>query len=91
MWAVSASECSASCGRTDFDSAASILPLSIDIALTLDYREIAQQCLACAAAAWHVEAKTRWLELAERWRRLAEEVEGHATQAQLAVKPRNLN
>ena len=41
-----------------------------------DYREIAQQCLACAAAAWHVEAKTRWLELAERWRRLAEEVKG---------------
>jgi hypothetical protein len=46
MWAVSASECSASCGRPDFDSAASILPLSLDIALTLDYREIAQQMLS---------------------------------------------
>jgi hypothetical protein len=55
-----------------------------------EYRELAQQCLALAAAAWHVEAKTRWLELAER-RRLAEEVEGHAARAQLAAKPRNLN
>jgi hypothetical protein len=38
-----------------------------------------------------VEAKTRWLELAEKWQRLAEEVEGHAARRQLAAKPKNLN
>jgi hypothetical protein len=59
--------------------------------LATEYREIAEQCVAFAAAAWHVEAKIRWLELAEKWRRLAEEVEGHAARAQLAAKPRNLN
>jgi hypothetical protein len=56
-----------------------------------DYREIAPQCSAFAAVDCHVEAKTGWLELAQKWRRLAEEVEGHAPDRQLAAKPRNLN
>jgi hypothetical protein len=36
-----------------------------------EYREMAEQCLAFAASAWHVEAKTAWLELAQKWQRLA--------------------
>src|SRR3954454_21481115 len=36
-----------------------------------EYREIAERCMGLAAAAWHAEAKTAWLALAERWQQLA--------------------
>ena len=39
--------------------------------LATEYREIAEQCLAFAGAAWHLEAKTAWLDLAQKWLQLA--------------------
>ena len=58
---------------------------------TNEYRELAQQCLAFADAAEHVEAKTRWLELASRWQRAAEEAEKLAVkQAQQAARKSKL-
>jgi hypothetical protein len=57
---------------------------------TDEYRAWAQ-CRTMAARAKSDEDRQAWLEIAEKWRRLAEEVEGHAAQAQLTVKPKNLN
>jgi hypothetical protein len=56
-----------------------------------EYRDLAEQCMAMAAAAWHVEAKTAWLDLARKWQRLGEEAEMRAAQAQPVVKLENLN
>jgi hypothetical protein len=56
-----------------------------------EYRDLAEQCLAFAAAAWRVEAKTRWLELASRWQSVAEEAEKLAVkQAQQAARKSKL-
>ena len=40
-----------------------------------EYRGWAEQCLAFAAAAWRLEAKTAWLGLALKWQRLADKAE----------------
>jgi hypothetical protein len=39
--------------------------------LATEYREMAEQCFVLAAAAWHLEAKTAWLDLAQKWLQLA--------------------
>jgi hypothetical protein len=52
-----------------------------------EYRELAQQCLAFAGAAWNAGAKAEWLELARKWQRVAEEAEKLAVkQAQQAAR-----
>jgi hypothetical protein len=45
-----------------------------------EYRELAEQRLAFAAAAWRIEAKTAWVALALKWQRLAEKAEKLAKQ-----------
>ena len=45
-----------------------------------EYRELAEYCLAFAAAAWQIEAKAVWLKLASKWHRLAEEAEKNVGQ-----------
>ena len=45
-----------------------------------EYRELAEQRLAFAAAAWRIEAKTTWVALALKWQRLAEKAEKLAKQ-----------
>jgi hypothetical protein len=54
-----------------------------------EYREMAEQCLALAAAAWHVEAKTAWLDLAQKWRRLAERADKYAAEEPRRKRSRN--
>ena len=51
------------------------------------YRDLAQQCLAFAAAASTAEAKAEWLQLPRKWQGLAEEAEKlGVTQAQQAAR-----
>ena len=48
--------------------------------LATEYREMAEQCLALAAAAWHLEAKTAWLDLAQKWLQLAQLADKYAAE-----------
>jgi hypothetical protein len=43
-----------------------------------EYREMAEHCMALAASAWHVEAKTAWLDVAQKWQQLAELADKYA-------------
>jgi hypothetical protein len=43
-----------------------------------EYHEMAEHCLALAAAAWHLEAKTAWLDLAQKWQQLAQLADKYA-------------
>ena len=52
-----------------------------------EYRAWAAQCLAMAARAKREEDKRAWLELAEKWRRLAEQTNGNNDVPQLAQQP----
>ena len=45
-----------------------------------EYRDWAEKCSALAGDAWHVEAKTAWLQLAHKWQRLAELADKYAAQ-----------
>jgi hypothetical protein len=56
-----------------------------------EYREMAEQCLALAAAAWHVEAKTAWLELAGKWQRLAELADKYAAEEPRRKRSRKIH
>jgi hypothetical protein len=47
-----------------------------------EYRAWAKQCLAMAARGGREEDKRTWLELADKWQRLAEEAGSRGQQAQ---------
>ena len=48
--------------------------------LATEYREMAEQCFLLAAAAWHLEAKTAWLDLAQKWQQLAQLADKYAVE-----------
>jgi hypothetical protein len=58
--------------------------------LATEYREIAEQCLAFAGAAWHLEAKTAWLGLAVKWLQLAQLADKYGAEQGGRKRRRNL-
>jgi NAD-dependent oxidoreductase involved in siderophore biosynthesis len=52
-----------------------------------EYRGWAKQCLAMAARGGGEEKKMAWLQLADKWQRLAEQAGNHNHVAQQAQQP----
>jgi hypothetical protein len=57
--------------------------------LATEYREMAEQCFVLAATAWHLEAKTAWLDLAQKWQQLAQLADKYAVEESSRQRRRN--
>ena len=55
-----------------------------------EYHEMAEHCLALAAAAWHLEAKTAWLDLTQKWQQLAQLADKYAAEQSGRKRGRNI-
>jgi len=58
--------------------------------LATEYREMAEQCLTLTAAARHFEAKTGWLDLAQKWLLLAQLADKYAAEQSGRKRGRNI-
>ena len=58
--------------------------------LATEYREMAEQCFLLAAAAWHLEAKTGWLDLAQKRLLLAQLANKYAAEQSGRKRGRNI-
>jgi hypothetical protein len=67
-----------------------IFPAAMFSELATEYREMAEQCFLLAAAAWHLEAKTAWLDLAQKWLLLAQLADKYAAEQSGRKRGRNI-
>src|SRR3954449_12763974 len=67
-----------------------IFPAAMFSELATEYREMAEQCFLLAAAAWHLEAKTGWLDLAQKWLLLAQLANKYAAEQSGRKRGRNI-